>query len=195
MFQSSPNRKRLYQLLPDHIQYPDLWFLDDPMTTDGQAIDPREFTSGRPYCGPVPAVATIGNPGRELALNLGAFDMPVVSRAVADIVWRLAPLDVQLFPIDIPGAVDSYQILNAVCSLDCLDEERSEFTRWQAGDHRSDLIGQYRMISTIRIDPSRTHNHHIFRILNFHIALLVSETIKDALVDIPKLGVLFDPVS
>ena len=195
MIQGLAQPKKLFQLLPDHIQYPDQWFLDDPMTTDGQAIDPREFTAGRPYCGPAPAVARIGNPGRELAFNLGAFDMPVVSAAVAEIVWRLSPRDVQLFPIDIPGAVDSYQILNAVCSLDCLDEERSEFTRWQAGDHRSDLIGQYRMISRIRVDLSRTHNRDILRVLNFHIALLVSETIKDALVDIPNLGVLFDPVS
>ena len=194
MFQSSGNPKQLYQLLPDHIQYPDQWFLDDPLTADGREIDPREFVDGVSYDGPAPAVASIGNAGRELAFNLGAFDMPVVSAVVADIVWRIAPLDVQCFTIDIPGAVGSYQILNAVCSLDCLDEERSEFTRWQAGDHRSDLIGQYRMISTIRIDPLRTHDHHVFRIRNFTIALLVSETVKDALVYIPNLGVLFDPV-
>ena len=121
--------------------------------------------------------------------------MPVVSAAVADIVWRIAPLDVQLFPIDIPGAAGSYQILNAVHSLACLDEKRSEFTRWEAEDYRPDLVGQYHSISRIRIDPSRTCDHHIFRILNWHVALLVSDTIKDALVDIPHLGVVFQPAS
>ncbi len=195
MFQTSAKPKQLFRILADHIQYPDQWFLDDPLTADGCDIDPREFTAGSPYCGPTPVVASIGNPGRELAFNLGAFDMPVVSSAVADIIWRIAPLDVQCFSIDIPGAVGSYQILNAVCSLDCLDEERSEFTRFQVGDHRSDLIGQYHSIPTIRIDPSRTLDHHVFRILNWHVAVLVSDTIKDALADIPHLGIVFKQAS
>lgn len=194
MFQSSAKSKQLYQLLPDHIQYPDQWFLDDPFTADGREIDSREFTAGRPYCGPLPTMASIGNPGRELAFNLGAFDMPIVSAVVANIVWLIAPLDVQCFSINIPGARGSYQILNAVCSLDCLDEERSEFIRWQEGDGRPDRTGQYHSIPTIRIDPIRTHDHHVFRILNWPIALLVSGTIKDALADIPNLGVVFDPV-
>ena len=194
MFLSSSKPKQIFQLLADHIQYPDQWFLRDPRTADGREIDPCDFTDGAPYEGPSPAVASVGNAGRELAFNFGAFDMPVVSSAVADIIWRIAPLDVQRFSIDIPGAAGSYQILNAVCSLDCLDEERSEFTRWNVGDHRADLIGQYHSISTIRIDPLRTRDHHVFRILNWPIALLVSGTIKDALADIPNLGVVFDPV-
>lgn len=195
MFLNSSKPKKLFQIRPDHIQFPDQWFLDDPETADGLEIDPRDFTDGVPYRGPVPSVANIGNPGKELAFNLGAFDMPVVSAAVAEIIWRIAPLDVQCFSIHIPGAADTYHILNAVYSLDCLDEERSEFTRWQEGDHRSDLIGQYHMISTIRIDSLRTHDHHIFRILNWPVALLVSDTIKDALADIPNLGVVFKQAS
>ena len=58
----------------------------------------------------------------------------------------------------------------------------------------TELAGQYRMISTIRIDPARTGNHHIFRIKNWTIALLVSNTLKDALSRVPELGVLFAPV-
>lgn len=195
MFQTSAKPKQLFRILADHIQYPDQWFLDDPLTADGVEIDPREFTDGRPYRGPTPTSASIGNPGRELAFNFGAFDMPVVSSAVADIIWRIAPLDVQCFAIDVPGAAGSYHVLNAVCSLDCLDEKRSEFTRFQVGDHRSDLIGQYHTIPLIRVDPRRTHDHHVFRIHNWHVALLVSDTIKDALADIPDLGVVFNPAS
>jgi uncharacterized protein DUF1629 len=194
MFQSSAESKQLYQLLPDHIRCPDQWFVRDPRTAEGSEIDPRDFSDGRPYFGPAPVTAFIGNPGRELAFNLGAFDMPVVSAEVAAIIWRIAPLDVQCFAIDIPGATGSYQILNAVCSLDCLDEERSEFTRWQEGDGQPDRIGQYHSIPTIRIDPLRTQGHHVFRILNWPVALFVSGVIKNALVGIPNLGVVFDPV-
>lgn len=195
MFQTAATSKRLFRILPDHIQYPDQWFLDDPLTADGKEIDSRDFTYGLPYRGPLPAVGQIGNAGRELAFTFGAFDMPVVSAEVANIVRQIAPLDVQCFSLSIPRAVGKYQILNAVCSLDCLDEERSEFTVWQESDHRPDLIGQYHTIPTIRIDPHRTGDHHVFRILNWHVALLVSDTIKDALADIPDLGVVFKQAS
>jgi hypothetical protein len=51
------------------------------------------------------------------------------------------------------------------------------------------------MISTIRIDPTLTGDHHVVRIRTWPIALLVSDTIKDALATIPNLGVGFDPAS
>ena len=189
------SNKRFFDVCADHLTFPDQWFLDEPLTVTGEEIDAREFRSGVPYRGPLPVIVPIGNPGLELAFNFGAFDMPVVSSEIADIINELAPGDVQCFPVDVPGAQGSYQILNAVCSLDCLDEERSEFTRWLPGDHRSDRIGQYHMISTIRVDPKRTYEHQIFRIKNWPIALLVSNTIKDALASIPRLGVVFETAS
>jgi hypothetical protein len=192
---SSTPEKLIFDIRSDRSKFPGKWFLDEPLTAAGEEIDAREFTAGVPYRGPLPAVVPVYKPGKELAFNLGAFDMPVVSSAVADIVYQAAPGDVECFPVNVPGSKGSYQILNAVCSLDCLDEQRSEFTRWQAGDHRSDLIGQYRMISTIRIDPRRTRNHHVFRIKNWPIAFLVSNTLKDALVGISDLGLVFGPAS
>jgi uncharacterized protein DUF1629 len=79
--------------------------------------------------------------------------------------------------------------------LDCLDEEKSEFTRWTEEDERPNRLGQYHIISTIRIDPSRAQNHHIFRIKDWPLALLVSDTLKNTLEGIPDLGVVFAPAS
>jgi Immunity protein family (Imm11) len=186
---------RVFRVRADHARFPDKWFLDEPLSAKGDEIDAREFTEGALYQGIPPARVPIGNPGQEVAFNLAAFDMPVVSTRVAEAVSRIAADDVQFFPVEIPGAREEYQILNAVHSLDCLDETRSEFTRWQEGDHRSDLIGQYRMISTIRIDPARTRNHQLFRIKNWPMALLVSEKVVNALGDTPDLGVVFEPAS
>jgi hypothetical protein len=183
------------RILSDHMGCADQWFLDEPLSADGKEIDAREFMLGAPYCGPLPVMVPIGNPGRELAFNFGAFDFPVVSHAVAEIVRGIAPADVEWFPVGVPGAKHSYLILNAVCALDCLDEQSSEFTRWTEQDSRPDRLGQYHVISTIRIDPSRTANHHIFRIKGWPIALLVSCKLKDALTSIPDLGVVFKPVS
>jgi uncharacterized protein DUF1629 len=186
--------KVFFEVHADHTQFPGKWFLDEPFTATGEEIDAREFTEGLPYHGPSPARLPIANPGKEVAFLLVAFAMPVVSQAVAATVSRIAPAEVELFPIEVVGSKDSYVILNSICRLDCLDEGRSELTRWEEGGHRPDRIGQIHVISVIRIDPARALNHHIFRIRDWPLALLISGTLKDALETIPNLGVVFEPV-
>ena len=134
-------------------------------------------------------------PGRELAFNFGALDIPIVSDVVVNAIRRVAPNDVEYFPVSVVGARNSYSILNVTCALDCLDEQRSKFTRWKKGDSREDLIGQYHTVSTIRIDTIRIDDHHVFRLKFWPIALLVSEDIKNAIADIPDLGIVFDATS
>ena len=192
---TKPSSQQVFQVWPDHARYPDKWFLDEPLTINGVEIDAREFTEARVYRGPAPAVLPVANPGREVAFHLAAFEMPVVSTTVAEIVQRLATRDVELFPVDVQGAKRSYLILNVVCALDCLDESRSEVTRWREEDGRPDRLGEIHVISTIRVDPVRTGGHHIFRLRDWPHALLVSDTLKSALEDLPDLGVVFEPAS
>jgi hypothetical protein len=136
----------------------------------------------------------IDSPGKQVAFCLGAFDMPVVSQAVREWIERIAPGEAEFFPVDIDRAIEPYSILNALCRCECLDESRSEFTMWTPEDNRPEMLGKYRMISTIRIDPARTDGHHLFRIARWPLALIVSDKLRRALVDIPNLGVVFDPV-
>jgi hypothetical protein len=192
---NSVPQRSFWRVLVDHEGFADQWFLDEPITAGGEEIDAREFTEGVPYPGPRPAVVPVGNSGRELAFSFGAFDMPVVSTAIADVIFRIAPDDVECFPINVPGSKGTYVILNVICALDCLDEEKSEFTRWTKEDERPDRLGQYHVISTIRVDPSRAQDHHIFRIKDWPLALLLSNTLKNALADIPDLGVVFSQAS
>jgi hypothetical protein len=192
----SPRRaKSIFQIHPDHEGYPDQWFLDEPVNMMGDEIDEREFTRAALYVGPLPARVPVYKAGRVLAFNLAAFDMPVVSGGVAEALSRIAPHDVQMFSVEVDGMQERYHIVNALRSFDCLDEARSEFTRWKEEDGEADRIGQYHTIATIRIDPARTGNHHIFRIKNWHVALLVSGAVKDKLAPIPGLGIVFERAS
>ena len=120
-----PTARDLFQIFPDHAGFPDQWFLNQPVAINGEEIDPRDFTGPKPYRGARPAAVHIGNPGRELAFNLGAFDMPVVSTRVANVFRTICPGDIELFSVDIGGARDSYQILNVLHEFKCLDEARS----------------------------------------------------------------------
>jgi molybdopterin-guanine dinucleotide biosynthesis protein A len=188
------SRQPFYQVLVDFSAYADQWFLDDPRSAAGQEIDARDFTEGLPYKGPTPVAIPVMQAGREVAFSLSSFDMPVVSSAVVEIIERLAPGEAEFFPVQIKGAKHQYQILNAICRADCLDEPRSEFTMWTEEDNNPEMMGNYKMISTIRIDPARTSGHHIFRIARWPLALLVSDQLKRRIEDIPDLGVVFESV-
>jgi hypothetical protein len=169
--------------------------LDHPLGIDGTEIDPREFMRARAYSEIRPAALRITNPGRELAFSLGAFDMPVVSAKVAAILRITCPAEFELFSVDIQGARDSYSILNVLRAFDCVDEARSEFTRWQPGDHRPDLVGHYHSLSKVRIDATRTADAQIFRIEDWTIDLIVSSELKESLSEVPQLGIVFEHVS
>ena len=65
----------------------------------------------------------------------------------------------------------------------------------RGGNETGDRLQATVTIPGIRIDPSRTLNHHIFRIKDWPIALLVSEEIKNALEGMPDLGIIFSPAS
>jgi hypothetical protein len=184
-----------FRVYPDHAEYPDQWFMDEPRTADGEEIDARDFTEGVAYKGTAAAVLPVMQAGRQVAFSLSAFDMPVVSEAAANVVRRIGRAeDFELFPVKIRGAHGQHYILNVICRLECLDEARSEFTMWSQQDNDPQMMGNYKMISTIRIDPARAAGHHIFRIARWPLALLVSETLKEALEEIPDLGVVFESV-
>lgn len=186
--------KLFYAVYTDHVKFPDKWFLDEPLTSNSEEIDAREFTEGVPYHGTPPDSVPVAKPGKEVAFHLAAFDMPVVSYEVAEVLSRIAPDDVECFPVEVKHSKASYAILNAICLLDCLDESKSDVTRWSAEDGRPDRLGQIHVISTLRIDPDRTFSHHIFRLKDWPLTLLVSDLVKDSLEHIHNLGVVFEPV-
>jgi Immunity protein family (Imm11) len=183
-----------YRILADDRRFPDRWFLDEPVANGGNEIDAREFAYGRSYTGPLPVNVPVQCDGRKVQFNLAAFDMPVVSEEIAHLVAKIACAEVECFPVTIGGAIPGYAILNAVCREACVDESRSEILRWNPEDGRPDKVGRYRMVSNLTIDPARAQNRHLFRVEDWEVALIVSDKVKEALEDIPNLGVVFAPV-
>jgi hypothetical protein len=186
---------RYFRVLHDNTRFADRWFLDEPRAKTGEEIDAREFRYGRCYVGPPPVNVPIQVVGRKVAFNLAAFDMPVVTDEIARLVETSASGEGEYFPVKIGFSLSGYAILNAIFREACVDETRSEVERWKPEDDRPDRVGRYRMVYDLTIDPSRTHNRHIFRIEDFEVALIVSEKLKEALELIPDLGIVFQPVS
>ncbi len=183
-----------FRILTDDVRFADRWFLDEPLTKDGQEIDAREFTNGRPYIGAVPVSVPIHTHGKRVKFCLAAFDMPVVSEEIVRIVTEIAGSDVECFPVAVGTTVSGYAILNVVALGACVDERRSDILRWQLDDDEPDKVGKYRMVSNLTIDPRRTDDRHIFRVDDWEVALIISEKVKASLEKIPDLGVIFQPV-
>ena len=187
--------RRFYEIHADCGGVPDMWFLDEPRDVTGRELDARDFRSGQVYRGPQPVVVPVGQPGRETAFSLGAFDMPVVSSDAWEVIEAIAPNDVQPIPVTVPNAKRTFSILNVIALLDCLDEGRSDFTRWTEEDNRPDRLGEIHVMWQLFVDPTRTGDHHLFRVKGWHFALLVSEALKSALEKVPDLGLTFQPAS
>jgi hypothetical protein len=182
-----------FDIITDDENYPDRWLLGDPVSADGRPVYASTFTGAERYFGPAPWKLSIKHPGRPVAFHLGSFDMPVVTDEVAKVVQKIAPADVEFFPVTVGSLRVTYQILNVLRSEDCVDEDRADVIKWLPEDGRPDKIGSYRQVHPVFIKPGRYGD--IFRVKGWEIALIVSERMRAALETIDGLGIVFDPVT
>ena len=181
--------------MADDQNYAARWHLGEPRTGNGDEIDAREFRYGQPYKGPLPTHVPISYDGDRVTFLLAAFDMPIVSDEVADVIQEIAPHDVQRFPITVGEYIYGYEILNVIHVVDCVDEERSGIMKWGPEDGRPDKVGQYRSVNPLVIDPQKVDGHSLFRVKGSLVKLIVSDEVVNALEGLPDLGVVFKQVT
>jgi hypothetical protein len=173
-------RNQFYDIVSDmHIAK--RWFLDEPRTEAGEEVDGRDFTQGRAVKVSGPLFITSYEKGKRLDFTFAAFEYPVVTRRIGNILQGIAGEDIQLIPAHVTGSDEYYDILNVVSVVDALDESRSHVERWTSEMGRPDKIGKYSLVAEIKIDPARTHGHRLFRLKGWEIALIASEEVKKAL--------------
>ncbi len=179
--------KRAYFDLGDDLHVPGRWHLCEPWTDEG--LDGSAFMRGRVIdVGSTPRI-DIQIPGVPLNFTLTAFAAPVVSPRLAKALEAIGASDVQLIPVRLGGR-EGYRILNATRLVDCLDEERSTFTKWSEEDGREDLVGHYRMVLELRLDVARVPiGSHFFRINRWEVPLIVSGEILDVMRAIQATGI------
>lgn len=171
---------RHFRLLDD-MSVPDRWFLNGPTDSRGQEVDPRTFTSGG-YVEIVGGLTiSLRQAGTPLDFTLADLGMPVVRREIGELLTRIAPTEVQMIPAKVETQSVSYAIVNVIPVVRCLDEEKSEVMVWGESDGRPDKVGQYRMVTDMKIAPDRVGATQIFRIDGWKIALIVSQRVRDAL--------------
>ncbi|MBK8252065.1 MAG: hypothetical protein IPK82_05290 [Polyangiaceae bacterium] len=168
------------------------WHVGEITLPDGSE---PQLRIGVPLSSDLPLTATVHHEGPALEFSLTSFAVPIVTEKLAKVVQNIAGVDIQCLPLEIKGH-GSRTVLNALRIVNCVDESRSEFTKWTLKDHRADLAGQYRSITKLVLDTARIPNDaHIFRLWGFRVVLIVSEKLREAMQRVGCKGAVFQDVT
>jgi hypothetical protein len=172
---------RFFDLDDDRVSL-DRWHLRSPVDEHGQKINPWQFNEGR-WLEPRGLIRFPVRPdGRELDFTLAAFSIPVVNGRVVQLFERLGLQEVQFLPVQVEGHAGPHFILNTLRSIRCIDDARcGEVRYFKPEDEQPEKVGEYRVVSGMRIDPTKVEDARIFRPWGWRVALIVSEELKQAL--------------
>lgn len=182
-----------YELLADPEEV-SRWYLKSPLDADGNEVNPRIFTQGIQVDFQQQLVLPLRRSGKEVDFNFSDFDMVVTPSSLNSELEALLGSVIQRIPVEIENSSKRYEILNVSQLVECLDESRSLFTKWAAGDGRPEKIGQYRMIATLKIDPAAVKGRHLFRVAGWPISMIVSEEVKKFLESRKTSGLKYERV-
>lgn len=143
--------------------------------------------------------------GREtdFSFTMDSGNIPILSKKAKSALDGLREVDepyhhVVLEPVKIENKqVDQdYFVMIIETQIDCVDEERSEFQKYEENDPvRPDKAGQYHAFFNLVIDPSKTGDHHIFRLKKHLGSIIVSEEVKRRFEDSGVTGAVFESVN
>lgn len=158
------------------------WHLRHPIDEHGQKVNPWQFTHGRR----IERQGTLRFPvrpdGLALDFTVDAFATPVVHARFVQLFERLGIQDVQFIPVQVEGHAGPFFILNTLRTIRCIDDARcAEVQYWKPEDGQPEKVGRYRVVSGLRIDPSKVGDARIFRTWGFSLGLIISEGLKQAL--------------
>ena len=130
------------------------------------------------------------------------YGLPVLSDTARDALLGLPEVDepyanVVMQPLEIDGGPwrNDYFLMVVETRLDCVDETRSRFTRFEENDPvRPDKAGDYASFSNLVVDPNLIGGRHIFRLSKCETILVVSEEVKRRFEDASVSGCVFASV-
>ncbi|OJT16812.1 hypothetical protein BO221_47775 [Archangium sp. Cb G35] len=185
---------RFYDLTDDMDQ-PGRWHLRHPVDEHGQKINPWMFIESRRLDCDGLIRFPVKPDGRELEFTQSSFSIPVVHHRVVQLFERLGIQDVQFLPVEVQGHGGPWFILNALRVIRCIDEARCrEVRHFKPEDGQPERVGEYRVVSGLRIDPTKVGDAHVFRPWGWTMVLIVSEDVKQAMEHEGLTGPVFTEV-
>ncbi|PTL76078.1 hypothetical protein DAT35_51965 [Vitiosangium sp. GDMCC 1.1324] len=152
------------------------------MDAQGHRIIPWELQQGKPVHLEGMPLLSVRYPGQALDYTETAA-ASVVSHRFVSMCERLGIQDeVQFIPARAGGYSEPFFVLNALRIIRCIDEDRcKEVAFWEPRHGEPELVGAYRDVRGLRIDPTKVGDANIFRPWGWPVALIVSERVKVAI--------------
>ena len=192
----------------------DRWYLDAFTDGNGIELDGREFTYGRAVdAGPPLKMGTWKDEriietrpplrlslyrkrtGAPLDFTFTGENVPVVTSRVAEILAAVANADIQRIPVYVEGQKESYEIINVVSCIPCVDRDHCDADWWTETDDRPEKIGRAKLMAKLAIDPTKTRGANLLRPKEWDLAIVASEPIKKALEKAKVSGIRFTKVT
>ncbi|MEM1137774.1 MAG: DUF1629 domain-containing protein [Bacteroidota bacterium] len=179
-----------YYRLTDDINFPDRWYLCDMHDESMKYVHLSTLHMAKLI------TAEISKEGVSMDFTTSDNNaIPIVTESLAKALSR--EKNVMFIPTIINGNHDenNYYTMVATESIDCVDEEKSEFTKFEVDDPvRPDRAGDYSGFFKLIIDKNKIVDKDIFRIEKSETRLIVSERIKNLLESEGFTGLKFKEV-
>jgi hypothetical protein len=185
---------RYFFMVNDGPDPDDAWDEATPITeiatTDarGRPVDIWHFFRGETYAGEPVSVINVPE-DRQYEILFDVMMIPLVSRSLADLLRDAAGEDLQMVPTTNPA----YCILNVLRVHDAIDRNQSRFMAYPADEPRADLAGKPMMFTKMVLSPERI-TASIFRLVDWSMAIVVSESVCTRVTDAALPDVVFSPV-
>ena len=188
-----------YFRLLDEVSKPrNRWFLKSLNVVDENKISVWSFVSPMPVKLPnfEKLRVSVRKEGKPLDFTFADFEVLIVNDTVVSL---LSEKDCQLIPVEVDNLHNdhTYFILVLLNTVDCLDENRSVFEKWQADDTtRPDLAGNYKGIYKLFVNATKITLHtSIFRLAKSDNVIIVNEELKKTFESNRITGVKFQEIS
>jgi hypothetical protein len=166
-----------FQMTPDkNIQ--NAWTAKNLTVSRKRILDETDFTSGKKW--EDEAELWYEHSGDlELPVFFGPLDLPVVRE---DLCVLLRPLIdgyfVQVLPLKIKDSTHSFSLLNPLKIIDCVEEKKSVFEKFDDQWQDQFKRGDYKFFFSMHLEKSKIEETSMFRVSRFTQALIVDEKIK-----------------
>lgn len=182
-----------YYRLNTDIGFPNRWFLGDIKKVE----DEWAFMQGKPINEKTFKNLTVKVSKKGAWMDFtetNAFIAPIVSEKFAECMSDYKD-EIQLIPVKVPNSKEHYFIMVVKNRIDCVDESRSIFSKFEEGDSvRPDLAGEYREMGILRINTTVV-DKAIFRLDKFNVYIIVNGDVKRKLEKAKLTGTRFLLVS
>lgn len=151
--------------------------------------DPSDFSDVH-----FPLTVKVVRAGPPLDFTLNTFAVPVVTEQVLKAIQSLASEDIQSLPVQVAGLADPYFVIHTRRHLDCIDVARSH-ADWRSPPVNNRPTQDPHAMFKLAIDPLVAAGCHIFRVVKWEMALVISSKLKSILDQLNVTGVKYIPVS